>query len=71
MLKNMGTSVDLHENETLMFSISTFNSKNHHDMVMEKVDRNKEISIIGCISVVRRNVSFFMHQARFWSKEGN
>ncbi|MFC5602779.1 DUF1428 family protein [Sporosarcina koreensis] len=41
--EGMKASVVLHENETMMLSISTFNSRNHHDMVMGKVDRDKEI----------------------------
>jgi uncharacterized protein YbaA (DUF1428 family) len=41
--KGMESSVDLHENETLMCSVSTFNNKHHHDMVMEKVDCDRRI----------------------------
>ncbi|MBY0147816.1 DUF1428 family protein [Neobacillus niacini] len=41
--KGMKSSVDFHENETLMCSVSTFNSKHHHDMVMEKVDCDRRI----------------------------
>lgn len=39
----MDSSVELHENETLMCSVSTFISKHHHDMVMEKVDSDVRI----------------------------
>lgn len=39
----MKTSVNMYENETLMLSISTFNSKHHHDSVMEKVDADQRI----------------------------
>jgi uncharacterized protein YbaA (DUF1428 family) len=42
--EGMENSVVLHENETLMLSISTFTSKDHHDIVMGKVDKDKEIS---------------------------
>lgn len=42
--EGMKTSVVLHENETLMMSISSFHSKEHHDLVMEKVDKDQEIN---------------------------
>lgn len=59
--EGMQTSVDLHENETVMLSISTFKSKSHHDIVMESVDSdkriidlyNKMIKIIDISRVVR------------------
>ncbi|CAM5214807.1 hypothetical protein UACE39S_05091 [Ureibacillus acetophenoni] len=41
--KGMDTSVELNENETLMCSVSTFNDKHHHDIVMEKVDSDHRI----------------------------
>lgn len=41
--KGMEASVELHENETLMFSVSTFTNKHHHDIVMGKVDSDKRI----------------------------
>ncbi|MFJ7826284.1 DUF1428 family protein [Psychrobacillus sp. NPDC096623] len=41
--RGMESSVDLHENETLMCSVSTFNNKHHHDLVMGKVDSDKRI----------------------------
>ena len=41
--KGMEASVELHENETLMCSVSTFHDKHHHDEVMEKVDSDIRI----------------------------
>ncbi len=57
----MEASVELHENETLMCSVSTFNNKHHHDIVMEKVDSdmrieelyNEMIQVIDMSRVVR------------------
>lgn len=59
--KGMEASVELHENETLMCSVSTFNNKHHHDLVMEKVDSdmrieelyNEMIQVIDMSRVVR------------------
>ncbi|MFY3790731.1 DUF1428 family protein [Ureibacillus sp. MALMAid1270] len=59
--KGMDTSVELQENETLMCSVSTFNDKHHHDIVMEKVDSdhrieelfNEMIKVIDISRVVR------------------
>ena len=41
--KGMDASVELNENETLMCSVSTFNNKHHHDIVMGKVDSDNRI----------------------------
>lgn len=41
--KGMDSSVELHGDETLMCSVSTFTSKQHHDLVMEKVDADERI----------------------------
>ena len=51
----------MHENETLMCSVSTFNNKHHHDMVMGNVDSdmrieelyNEMIKVIDISRVVR------------------
>lgn len=59
--KGMEASVELHENETLMCSVSTFNNKHHHDIVMGKVDSdiridelyNEMIQVIDMSRVVR------------------
>ncbi|WP_077618226.1 DUF1428 family protein [Bacillus sinesaloumensis] len=59
--KGMNGAVELHENETLMCSISTFTNKQHHDIVMEKVDSdqrieelyNEMINVIDMSRVVR------------------
>ncbi|AYC30545.1 DUF1428 family protein [Paenisporosarcina cavernae] len=39
----LGENIELHENETLMFSIATFIDKGHHDEVLEKVDQDSRI----------------------------
>lgn len=41
--KGMESSVELQENETIMCSVSTFKNKQHHDIVMEKVDSDYRI----------------------------
>jgi uncharacterized protein YbaA (DUF1428 family) len=41
--KGMESSVELLENETLMCSVSTFTTKEHHDSVMGKVDADPRI----------------------------
>lgn len=59
--KGMKASVEIHENETLMCSVSTFKNKHHHDIVMEKVDSdhrieelyNEMIKVIDISRVVR------------------
>ncbi|KGR77991.1 DUF1428 family protein [Ureibacillus manganicus] len=59
--KGMEASVELHDDETLMCSVSTFSNKQHHDIVMEKVDSdlrieelyNEMIKLIDMSRVVR------------------
>ena len=59
--KGMDSSVELQENETLMCSVSTFNNKHHHDVVMEEVDAdhrieelyNEMLNVIDMSRVVR------------------
>ena len=59
--KGMDSSVELQENETLMCSVSTFNNKHHHDVVMKEVDAdprieelyNEMLNVIDMSRVVR------------------
>lgn len=39
----IGQKIELFENETLMFSIASFQDKKHHDEVMRKVDSDTRI----------------------------
>jgi len=42
----IGQTVELLENETLMFSITSFHDKKHHDDVLKKVDEDPRINTL-------------------------